>query len=75
MAETVQKEMISVILNGEAREIPHGSSVAAMLQAIGLDPRKVAVEHNLEVIPRSTFGDVEVSEGDRFEIVHFVGGG
>ncbi len=75
MAETAQKEMISVIVNGEARAIPGGSSLAAMLQAIGLDPRKVAVEHNLEVIPRSTFADVEVIEGDKFEIVHFVGGG
>ena len=75
MTETAQKEMISVIVNGEARAIPGGSSIAAMLQAIGLDPRKVAVEHNLEVVPRSTFEDVEVSEGDKFEIVHFVGGG
>ena len=75
MAETAQKEMISVIVNGEARAIPGGSSIAAMLQAIGLDPRKVAVEHNLEVIPRSTFADVEVIERDKFEIVHFVGGG
>ena len=46
-----------------------------MLEAIGLDPRKVAVERNLEVVPRSTLGEVEVSDGDRFEIVHFVGGG
>jgi len=75
MAETAQKEMISVTVNGEARAIPGGSSIAAMLQAIGLDPRKVAVEHNLEVVPRSTFEDVEVREDDKFEIVHFVGGG
>jgi len=67
--------MISVTVNGEARAIPGGSSIAAMLQAIGLDPRKVAVEHNLEVVPRSTFEDVEVREDDKFEIVHFVGGG
>jgi thiamine biosynthesis protein ThiS len=75
MAETAQKEMIFVTVNGEARAIPGGSSIAAMLQAIGLDPRKVAVEHNLEVVPRSTFEDVEVREDDKFEIVHFVGGG
>jgi thiamine biosynthesis protein ThiS len=75
MTETAQKEMISVTVNGEARSIPAESSICDMLQAIGLDPRKVAVEHNLEVVPRSTLGDVRVGEGDSFEIVHFVGGG
>ena len=75
MAETAQKDRISVQVNGEARSIVAGSSVADMLRAIGIDPRKVAVEHNLEVVPRSTFDDVEVRDGDAFEIVHFVGGG
>lgn len=46
-----------------------------MLESIGLDPRKVAVERNLEVVPRSTLDEVMVSDGDAFEIVHFVGGG
>jgi thiamine biosynthesis protein ThiS len=55
--------------------VPPEISVAAMLEAIGLDPRKVAVEHNLEVVPRSSLGDVKVKAGDKFEIVHFVGGG
>jgi len=75
MAETLAKELISVIVNGEPRAIPSGSSIAAMLREIGVDPRKVAVEHNLEVVPRSTLGEVAVSAGDSFEIVHFVGGG
>ncbi len=75
MTETAQKEMISVIVNGEPRSIPAESSISAMLEAIGLDPRKVAVERNLEVVPRSSLGDVEALEGDAFEIVHFVGGG
>jgi thiazole synthase len=75
MAETAQKEMISVIVNGEARSVPAGGSIAAMLEALGLDPRKVAVERNLEVVPRSTLDAVPVSDGDAFEIVHFVGGG
>jgi thiazole synthase len=75
MAETTGKEMISVAVNGEQRSVPPGTSIAAMLEAIGLDPRKVAVERNLEVVPRSTLGDVRVNEGDAFEIVHFVGGG
>jgi thiamine biosynthesis protein ThiS len=75
MAETAGKEMISVIVNGEARAVPAGSSIAAMLQAIGLDPRKVAVERNLEVVSRSTLAAVGANDGDQFEIVHFVGGG
>jgi len=69
------KELISVTVNGEPRTIAAGASIAAMLEEIGIDPRKVAVEHNFEVVPRSTLGDVAVNDGDSFEIVHFVGGG
>ena len=75
MAETAQEQSIPVRINGDERSIPAGSSIAAMLEAIGVDPRKVAVERNLEIVPRSTLGEVAVSEGDSFEIVHFVGGG
>lgn len=46
-----------------------------MLREIGIDPAKVAVERNLEIVPRSTFAKVRVEDGDSFEIVHFVGGG
>ncbi|QNM84117.1 sulfur carrier protein ThiS [Sphingomonas sabuli] len=67
--------MISVQVNGEPRAFPAGSTIAAMLEGIGIDPRKVAVEHNRSVVPRSTLGTVEVADGDAFEIVHFVGGG
>ena len=52
-----------------------GLSIAAMLGELGLDARKVAVERNLEIVPRATLGEVAVAEGDAFEIVHFVGGG
>lgn len=75
MSETADREMISVRVNGGERRIAAGSSIAAMLESIGLDPRKVAVERNLEVVPRSTLDEVMVSDGDAFEIVHFVGGG
>jgi thiamine biosynthesis protein ThiS len=75
MAETAQKDEISVQVNGDARAIPAGCSIAGMLRAIGIDPRKVAVERNLEVVPRSTLEEVKVRDGDAFEIVHFVGGG
>jgi thiazole synthase len=75
MTETAQKATISIQVNGEPRSVSAGSTIAGMLEAIGLNPRKVAVERNLEVVPRSTLADVKVNEGDRFEIVHFVGGG
>ena len=52
-----------------------GTSIAEMLKEIGIDPRKVAVERNLEIVPRSTLGEVCVVDGDQYEIVHFVGGG
>ena len=75
MAETAQKDEISVQVNGEPRTIPAGGSIADMLRAIGLDPRKVAVERNLEIVPRSTYAATPVADGDRIEIVTFIGGG
>ena len=67
--------MANVTINGEARSVQNGATIAAMLTAIGLDPARVAVERNREIVPRSTLSAVAVAEGDRFEIVHFVGGG
>lgn len=75
MADTAQKDMICVQVNGEPRSLPAGCTIASMLRAIGIDPTKVAVERNLEVVPRSTLDEVKVGDGDAFEIVHFVGGG
>lgn len=62
-------------INGEARAFEDVTDVAALVRALGLDPRKVAVERNLEIVPRSTYGRVELADGDRLEIVQFVGGG
>ena len=62
-------------VNGEHRRVPGGMSVAEMVGQLGLDPLRVAVERNLEVIPRSTLTQVCVEDGDDFETVHFVGGG
>jgi thiazole synthase len=66
---------LQIRLNGEHRAVPGGVSIAEMLKEIGVDPAKVAVERNLEIVPRSAFGDVRVEDGDEYEIVHFVGGG
>jgi thiamine biosynthesis protein ThiS len=65
---------ISITLNGEPRRVAAGS-IAALVASIGLDPAKVAVERNLEIVPRSTLADVLLADGDVLEIVHFVGGG
>ena len=65
----------AVTINGEARDVDGGATIAAMLRAIGLDPARVAVERNREIVPRSTLAAVMVEDGDQFEIVHFVGGG
>ena len=66
---------LMVTLNGEARQLSGPLSVAAMLTGLGLDPAKIAVERNLAIVPRSTYDAVAVEEGDKFEIVHFIGGG
>jgi thiamine biosynthesis protein ThiS len=66
---------LGIRVNGEHRRVPGGVSIAEMLNEIGIDPRKVAVERNLEILPRSTLGEVRVEDGDDYEIVHFVGGG
>lgn len=67
--------MLSIILNGEPRNVAPGSTIADLAAEIGLDPKKVAVERNLEIVPRSTLADVRLVDGDQLEIVHFVGGG
>jgi sulfur carrier protein len=62
-------------INGELRETPDVRTVAELVAALSLDTRKVAVERNLEIVPRSLHADTPVADGDRFEIVHFIGGG
>ncbi|MEG3125619.1 sulfur carrier protein ThiS [Sphingomonas sp. GB1N7] len=66
---------VSIRVNGEHRRISAGLTIAQLAADLGLVPEKVAVERNLEIVPRSTLGDVTVEDGDELEIVHFVGGG
>lgn len=66
---------LGIRVNGEHRRVPGGTTVTDMVNLLGLDPLRVAVERNLEVIPRSALGEVFVEDGDDYEIVHFVGGG
>ncbi|HEY6360095.1 MAG TPA: sulfur carrier protein ThiS [Vicinamibacterales bacterium] len=64
-----------ISLNGEPFEIDEPLTVAELLTRLAIDPRRVAVEHNLEILRRNLFADTMVHDGDRIEIVNFVGGG
>ncbi len=66
---------LNLLLNGDPRRFATGTTIAGLLATLELDAAKVAVECNLEIVPRSTFGQVLLADGDRLEIVHFVGGG
>jgi thiamine biosynthesis protein ThiS len=73
MSATTDK--ITLRVNGETLDMPHGATLAALIDRIGLDTRKVAVELNRAIVPRSTYGAVTLAHGDVLEIVHFIGGG
>ena len=62
-------------LNGDAHELAGPVSISVLLAALGVDPRRVAVEHNLIVVKRAAYDTTMVSEGDEVEVVNFVGGG
>ena len=66
---------LTLTLNGETRAFPAPLSVHALLQTLGHDGRKVAVERNEAIVPRSTYASVLLENGDSIEIVHFIGGG
>jgi thiamine biosynthesis protein ThiS len=69
------EDTISITVNGEPRQLRVPATVADLLAQIGLDMRKVAVERNLEIVPRSTYAATALAAGDQLEIVHFIGGG
>ncbi|HMB58157.1 MAG TPA: sulfur carrier protein ThiS [Arenimonas sp.] len=64
-----------ILLNGESRELPDASSVAQMLELLGYGARRVAIELNREVVPKSRHGEQMLVEGDRVEIIQAIGGG
>ena len=66
---------MTVTVNGEAREIAPGTTVSGLLEGLGLHPRLIVVEHNREILDRTSFDATEVRAGDNIELVHFVGGG
>lgn len=62
-------------LNGEALDLPDGATVADLLVRLDLAGKRVAVELNLDIVPRSQHGETSLSDGDRVEVVHAIGGG
>jgi sulfur carrier protein len=66
---------VKIKINGEPREVPHGLSVAALLEHLGMNAGRVAVERNLDVLPRAQWAATRVAEGDSYEVVQLVGGG
>lgn len=63
-----------IVVNGETREV-RATTISALAEELGLDARKVAVERNLEIVPRSQHAQTGLAEDDRIEIVQLVGGG
>jgi thiamine biosynthesis protein ThiS len=64
-----------VTINGERKEVPEGLNVAALLDHLGMSQDRVAIERNLDILPRALWNETPVQPNDNFEIVQFVGGG
>jgi thiamine biosynthesis protein ThiS len=73
--EKAAQTAISIVVNGEKREAKAGAVVTDLLLNLGLDAGRVAIERNLEILPRLAWTQTAVEAGDRYEIVQFVGGG
>jgi thiamine biosynthesis protein ThiS len=66
---------VNLIINGEARQVAEGLSLTELVQQLGMQSGRVAVELEREIVPRDRWSQTILKEGDRLEIVHFVGGG
>jgi thiazole synthase len=66
---------IQIVVNGENRNVAVGATVADLLAALALPPGRVAIERNLEILPRQQWTETRIQSADRYEIVQFVGGG
>ena len=68
-------DTLTIQVNGDTREVPQGLNVTELLEHLGLIANRLAIERNLQILPRREWGTTLVSSGDKFEIVHLVGGG
>jgi sulfur carrier protein len=66
---------MQIFVNGDRRELPSGFTAAQLIEALGLTGKRLALEVNQEIVPRSTFDSHRFQDGDRVEIVHAIGGG
>lgn len=66
---------MKIQVNGDMMELQDGSTIAGLIEQMELGERRIAVEHNLEIVPRSQHGETLLKDGDRVEIVHAIGGG
>ena len=66
---------LNIVVNGENRVSPPGATVSDLLRELNLPAGRVAIERNLEILPRPQWAETAVAAGDRYEIVQFVGGG
>lgn len=66
---------MNVTINGETKDLPTGTSATQLLETLGLTGKRVAMEVNLEIVPRSTFDSYIIKADDKIEIVHAIGGG
>lgn len=71
----MSEERITITINGEGRRVPAGLNIRGLLAHLDLHERMVVVERNEEIVRRNRYAEMTVEEGDRFELVHFVGGG
>ncbi len=75
VGQTASDPIVNISVNGELREVASGTTLAQLLESLRLDPRTLAVEVNLDVVPRGRHAQCVLNEGDRLEIVTLVGGG
>ncbi len=66
---------MQILLNGEAREVPDNYTAAQLVDELELGGKRIAMEINLDIVPRSTYAEVQLQPGDKVEIVHAIGGG
>lgn len=71
----IRDKRMTIVLNGESKEIADSASVAELISALGLTPERLAIEVNRRIVRRADWPATTLAEGDKVEVVHFVGGG
>ena len=75
MSENAADSAVEISVNGRAMRVPEGSTVASLLELLGVERTRVAVEKNKDIVPKKTYDETALHAGDRVEVVTFVGGG